>query len=255
MKLTLNAIVLRDYKIEDDRVLTLLTQEHGVLTAYAGGANRMRSSLSASTELLCYSQLVLFHNRGRYSVNNADTIRTFFGLRSQVESLALASYFAELSAQLAARDDGEACLRLLLNTLHFLEKNLRPAALLKPLFELRLLALLGYMPDLVACRVCGGFESPVMHFYPAHGDLLCAACAAGQEHDSTGDAFALSPTVLAAMRHIVFCDLEKLFSFSLPAADLDRLGFVVESFLTFQLEKSFPTLEFYHRLLRPLAPV
>ena len=253
MKLTLNAIVLRDYKIEDDRVLTLLTREHGVLTAYAGGANRMRSSLSASTELLCYSQFVLFHNRGRYSVNNADTIRTFFGLRGHMENLSLASYFAELSAELAGREDADACLRLLLNTLHFLEKELRSPALLKPLFELRMLSLLGYMPNLVSCRVCGAFEHAVMHFFPAHGDLLCADCAAKTEAGSIDSAFALAPDILAAMRHIVFCDLEKLFSFSLPPQELERLGFVVESFLKFQLEKTFPTLEFYHRLLHPFA--
>ncbi|MDR2932219.1 MAG: DNA repair protein RecO, partial [Oscillospiraceae bacterium] len=122
MKLSTDAIVLRDYKIEEDRILTLLTRKYGVITAYANGANRMRSRLAGSTELLCYSDFVLFKNRERYSVDGADLIRSFFGLRADIEALALASYFAELVAELATHsEDAENYLKLVLNTLHFLE--------------------------------------------------------------------------------------------------------------------------------------
>lgn len=244
MKLKTDAIVLRDYKIEDDRILTLLCRDQGVITAYAGGANRMRSALAGSTELLCYSDFILFKSRERYSVDGADAIRTFFGLRSDVESLSLAAYFAELTADVAGKEEAESFLRLLLNTLHYLEKGTRSREQLKPLYELRLLTLAGYMPNLVACRECARYEGAAMRFYPQHGDLLCENCAAG--HEAGG--ILLPASVLAAMRHIIYCPPEKLYSFTLAEENLKRLGDIVERYLQYQLEKTFPTLEFYRSI-------
>ena len=245
MKIKTEALVLRDYKIEGDRILTLLCEDLGVLTAYAGGANRMRSQLSAPTELFCFSEFVLFKNRDRYSVDGAASIRSFFGLRGNIEHFALASYFAELTAELASREDAAACQRLLLNTLHFLEKETRSASLLKPLFELRLLSIAGYMPNLVSCRSCGAYDGKAMRFFPLHGDLLCADCAASGED---GPGITLPPAVLAAMRHILYSEPDRLFSFTLSAEGLDALGRISERYLKTQLDRTFPTLEFYTAL-------
>lgn len=247
MKLKTDAIVLRDYKIEDDRILTLLSRELGVVTAYAGGANRMRSRLSGSTELLCYSSFVLFKNKERHSVDNADSIRTFFGLRKVVEDLALASYFAELAAELAGPQDAEACLRLLLNTLHYLEKGSRSRALLKPLYELRLLTLAGYMPSLVACGDCARYEADSMLFFPSRGDILCPDCTAKREILPAGGVH-IPPGVLAAMRHIIYVELDKLYTFTLSEEGLKRLGQASEDYVKYQLDRTFPALEFYHSL-------
>ena len=48
-------------------------------------------------------------------------------------------------------------MRLMLNTLHYLENGSREEGLLKPIFELRLMTELGMMPDLLMCRTCGEF--------------------------------------------------------------------------------------------------
>ena len=63
-----------------------------------GGRRRFKNRLAPSTGLLCYSSMVLFWNRDRYSLDYADSIEQFFELRQSVEKLALASYFAEVSA-------------------------------------------------------------------------------------------------------------------------------------------------------------
>ena len=244
MKIKTDAIVLRDNKLESDRALTLLSRELGVITAYAGGANRIRSGLAGPTELLCYSGFVLFKHRGRYSVNSADAIRTFFGLREDVEKLALASYFAQLSGELCDRHGAPAYLRLLLNTLHFLEKGKRSPLLLKPIFELRILTMSGYMPNLVACRECAAYEADTMLFSPKSGGLLCPQCSTGHENEGTP----IPPGVLAAMRHIIYCGPEKLFSYGIAGGGLALLGRVAENYLQYQLEKTLPTLEFWRAL-------
>ncbi len=56
------------------------------------------------------------------------------------------------------------------------------------------------------------------------------------------------PAVLAAMRHIIYCPFEKLFSFSLPAGALGLLGAVTERYLLYHMQKKPKSLEVYHSL-------
>lgn len=245
MQLTTDGIVLRAQRIQEDRKLTLLTLHSGVLEAWANGAGRPRSRLAASTELFCFSQLVLFSSRGRYTVDKADPHRVFFGIREDLNKLALASYLAELTAALAPQgEEAGTYLRLLLNTLHLLEENRRPALQCKALYELRLATLSGYMPDLVACPGCGRFEHEAMYFFPVSGRLCCGACLDGQVPGGVR----ITPGVLAAMRHVVYCEGDKLYAFTLSDEGLRSLSSVCEDYVKAQLEKTFPTLEFFHTI-------
>ena len=79
-------------------------------------------------------------------------------------------------------------------------------------------------------------------FSPLQGVLLCDNCR------GTLAAVPLSPTVLAALRHIVYAPFERCFAFSLPEEDAAALGDVVERFLLAQLGRGFNTLDFYHSI-------
>jgi DNA repair protein RecO (recombination protein O) len=229
-------------KLDDDRVLTILTETDGVLTAFANHARRPRSALAPSTELLCYSHFELFRSRDRNVVDKADLIHGFFPLRTRVEDLALACYFAQLMGELAPK--GEAAgnyINLMLACLHYLESGKRPALQLKAILELRLLTLAGYMPDLVECANCGAFESG-MHF-SREGQLFCADCAKTQP-----ELIPLGDGVLAAMRHILYAEEKKLFAFTISEPGLKSLGNIVEGYLIHQLERTLPTLEYYRSI-------
>lgn len=248
MRISTPGIVLRDFKLEQDRILTILTRDHGVLTAYAGKANRPRSALAGSTELFCYSDFVLFHSRGRYSVNNADSIHVFFGIRERYEDLALASYFCQLFSHVAPQEEpAPDHMQLLLGCLHYLETQGRPPVQLKAIAELRVLTLSGYMPNLVGCRQCNDYQGDKMYFTPT-GQLVCDKCKGKGGSESLTF---LPPGVLQAMRHIVFSDPQKIFNFTLSSQGFNTLGRVCENYLLYQLERTLPTLEFYRNLVSP----
>lgn len=255
MHITTDAIVLREHVTDEfDSVLTLLTKERGVITAYARGARKPRGAMRLSAELLSYSCFVLFYAKGKYSVDKADVNNVFMGVRGDVEKLSLASYFCQLAGELAPREENAAeYLRLLLNCLHLLDRNKRSCTFLKPLFELRLLTMAGFMPSLVCCGNCGCFEAEQMFFLPQSGDLICAACAPGASA-AQSMAQPLTKSVLAAMRHILYAESAKLFSFTLPDPALARLSEVVEQYATMQLDRRFDTLDFYLAIRRPLFP-
>ena len=228
MQITTTGIVLREREHDDDRILTILTADRGVITAYARGAKKLRGRLLSGTELLCCSRFVLFQYRDRYQVDSAETEQNFFGLRSDVEKLSLAVYLAQLCAQVApAEEEAGEFLRLILNSLYLLEKDKRPQRLVKAVFELRLLAMAGYMPDLVGCKVCGCYEAESMYFLPLTGDLMCGDCLGDAPPDEMVR-LRLSPGVLAAMRHILYSEAGKVFNFTLSEEELRYLGDICE---------------------------
>ena len=154
---TLNALVLREVRYKEaDRILTLLTDTDGKLTVKARGALRKSSRTAAATQQLTYSEMTLFGNRGKYTVNEATVKEGFEGLRGDMEKLALAAYFAECMEALSVEDQPEpALLQLGLNCLYALSRDLHPQEKIKAAFETRLMCLAGYAPELGACPVCG----------------------------------------------------------------------------------------------------
>ena len=246
MQLTTEALVLRTRNLdEQDRLLTLLTADQGVITAYAKAAQRTKGSMASATELLSYSHFVLFQNRERCFVDRAEPNALFFGIRQNLEKLTLATYFCQLCRELVPEYSPAAEeLRLMLNTLHFLEKDTYPPLQLKALTELRLLTLSGYMPDLVACRSCGELKGDIF-FDPIGGNILCTKCAPA---DRTG-LLPLSPGVFEAMRHIIYSDFERLWSFKINEESQKELAAVSERYLLSQVERVLPALNYYHTML------
>ena len=58
----------------------------------------------------------------------------------------------------------------------------------------------------------------------------------------------LTGAALAALRHIVWGNPKRLFSFSVDEGSLERLSQASEAYLMTQLERGFHTLDFYKSL-------
>lgn len=248
MRLTTQGIVLREtnYK-EADKILTVLTRDFGKRTVKARGCRRKTSKLTAASQLLVYSELTL-SERGEFTtLTEADPLQQFWGVRQDLENLALASYFAEVTE--AAAQEGEPCpevLSLLLNCLYALDRLNKPKAQVKAVFELRLLCLMGYAPLLDACAVCGVPEPVSARLNLSQGVLHCAAC---RQEVGGGVSMPLSPGALAGARYIVNSDPKHLFSFSLGEEGLRQLGEATEAFLMTQQERGFRTLDYYKQVI------
>lgn len=245
MYLTIRGVVLRTTDYNDrDVLVTLLTQKHGKLTVKARNVRRKNSPLTAVCQLLVFGEFTIFEYRGQYTVNEARVLNLFGGLRRDMESLSLASYFAQVSEVLSQEDYPTPELQsLLLNSLYVLSELKLPLAQVKAVFELRSACIAGFTPDLYGCHVCGS-QMPT-RFDLSSGLLECAAC---RDTASAGIRLPVSPAMLEAMRFICFCDPKKLFSFRLDDGALEQLAALTEGFLTTQLERGFPALDFYKSL-------
>lgn len=238
-------LVLREVDYKDaDRILTVLTKEYGKMTLKARGVRKSKGTLKSACQLLAYSEFTYSDNHGFCTITEAVPIQMFTGLRSDLELLSLASYFAQV-ADVAAME-GEPnpeLLSLTLNAVYALSNLNKPQPQVKAGFELRAACIMGYTPDLSVCAGCGCDEAT--RFYLREGVLLCDRCS----HEGTeGIRMPVSEGILRALRYLTECSAQKLFSFSLPVTALRELTSITEAYLLTQLERGFSTLDFYKSL-------
>ena len=239
---TVNALVLREVRYKEaDRILTLLTDTDGKITVKARGALRKSSKTAAATQQLTYSEMTLFGNLGRWTVNEAAVKEGFDGLRADIGNFALGCYFAECVDALSVEDQPDAPLmQLALNCLYALSRGMYTPEHIKAAFELRLMCLAGYTPELSHCAVCGEEEpgDPVLML--ERGCVCCRRCAAG-----AGQTVKLDAASLNAMRHICSVSPKQILSFSLEGEGAKLLSAAAEEYLLLHTERRFPTLDYW----------
>ena len=231
MKFRTEGLIIKEQNIgEQDKLVHVLTNSNGVVKAFVRGAKNIKGGKAAATSLLSYS------------IGDARTLRVFSKLRGDVKKMCLAQYFCELALTICPREkNAEKYLSLVLNSLYLINEDKRPAELVKPCLEMRLAAMAGYLPDLIMCRTCGVYTAPLTYFFPQTGEIECERC----RGSNAGGAVPLTEAALTALRHTVYADDDKLFSFSLSDEGLELLNRASEAYLQYRFEKEFKTLNFY----------
>ena len=140
---------------ESDRLITIFTEQMGIVSAMAKGARSLKSRQMASTMQFCYGNFVLYKRGEYYWIKESELIESFFGLRSSLEGLALATYITEVLADVAVAEAERDLLRLSLNSLYAISEQKYSLEKIKAAFEIRCASIIGFMPDVVACDSCG----------------------------------------------------------------------------------------------------
>jgi DNA repair protein RecO (recombination protein O) len=99
---------------EHDRLLTILTKEHGLIKAIAAGARKHRSSMSGRSGLFVVNELQISQGRSLDRITQAETVHSFVGLGKNLAKLTAAQYLAELALFQALTAHPQAELFLLL---------------------------------------------------------------------------------------------------------------------------------------------
>ena len=242
--LTVEGIVLKErFSGEQDKFIDVLTKESGVLEVLVKGARKINGKSGSSAQLFAYSRFCLDYRKNGFSLNSSEPLHIFYGLRDSLSKISLASYFADiLRFCIGSEKQNENIMRLLLNSLYYLENNQRSEQLLKTVFEFRLMSEIGYMPDIVACRKCGCYEPLQLFFSVSDGGFFCSECF---EKTNSDNFIKTELPVLSAVRHIVLADFNRLFNFRVSDTAMQVLSALSESYALTHLERNFPTLDFY----------
>ena len=161
------AIILsrRDFG-ESDRLLTLFTPARGKLRVIAKGARKPKAKVSGHVELFARSDCLIFKGRNLDILTQAELIEPYLGLREDLRRGAYANYVAELLDRFTA-DEEEASGGLFL-LLHETLARVSDAAdprLAARFFELRLLDLAGFKPELEECVISRAALKPERQYF------------------------------------------------------------------------------------------
>lgn len=243
MEIKTKGIVLgRNFYGEKDAIITILTEDYGVLSASAKGVKSMKSKLSSGCSLFSYSDFLLSESNGRYIVTSAVLLDGFYGLSANIERLSFATYAAE-AAQISspAPEDAKAIIPLLLNTFYLFANSQKDLRLIKCVFELRLLCALGYAPELDGCVECGSTDE-ICFFSVSSGGAVCRSCG------GIFDTQIITPNTLTAMRYVKDSDDKKAFSFALSKSNIDEFENCTEKMMEDLLGKKPASLNYLKQI-------
>lgn len=189
-----HAVVVRTYKLgEADRIVVLLTEQHGEVRAVAKGARRTKSRFGARLEPPSHVAVQLYRGKGELdTVTQVDTVDHFRALRDDLHGLGQALTMVEAAQQVSLeRQANPALYRLLLGALRTLAAD--PSPLVVAGYLWKLLALEGVAPVLDECVVCGSPDRLVA-FDHMEGGVVCRDDRRGQP---------LSPAALGLLRDVL----------------------------------------------------
>lgn len=249
MLVTVEGIVIGKRDIgENNCFIDVLTNKFGVIEATAHGVKKTNSSNLSSAGLFSYSKFCFNKNNFKYTLNSAEPKHSFFGLSSDLEKFSLAVYFADIIKYTSASEqNGEDILRFFAITLFELEKQNAKCDIIKAVFELRIASMLGFLPDLRACRGCGEYLKKTMFFSFDNSSLICGDCCENER--KIGEILTeISHDLLYTMRYTVYSPVEKIYKFTLKGKTRDEFSDFAERYLLKQLDKSFKTLDYYKKI-------
>lgn len=162
---------------ETDKILTLCTLYGGKVRAIAKGVRRTTSRMGGHLDLFAHATVLFVHGRNMEIVTQGQGIHSFPHLREDLSRLAKACYAAELVDRFTEDHNPSPDLfRALVRVLERIDAGEDGERALQ-LFELQLLALSGYRPQLHRCVVCDSTIEPGANaFDAALGGVLCPTC-------------------------------------------------------------------------------
>lgn len=233
-------LVIREMTVgENDKRITLFAKGRGKITAFAKGARKQKSPLLAGTQVLAYGDFTI-NQRGTYTmIKQIELVEFFHGIRQDVFSVAYAMYMMELLDYVIVEEQGQDQLLLLtLKTLKKLELNKIKVKLLINIFELKVMNLCGYSPEVLGCSICSKHED-IQYFSSSRGGVLCSSCNQLGKYGKR-----ISEGTLNTIRYILLSQINQVFAFDVSDSVLLELNLITRDFLDYHLGKKFKTLDF-----------
>lgn len=207
MLIKAEGIVIRsqDYG-ESNKIITLYTRDLGKIGIMARGAKKTKSRLTSVAQLFTYGHYLFFKGSGKGmgTLSQGETIHSFRDLRHDLTKTAYAAYFAELLDKLVEeREPNPFLFQLFLLVLEYLDEG-RDADILARLFEIKLLVIGGYKPEVDQCVSCGKAEGH-FGFSVKEGGFLCDDC-----FPLDVNRLSVQPATLKILRLLYHFDIKRL---------------------------------------------
>lgn len=225
---------------EADRLLWLFTREQGKIQAVAKGVRKPRSRKAGHLEPFTRAVLLLASGRDLPIVTQAEAKDAYLAIREDLVRLGYASYVIELLDRFTY-EEGEniALFRLLSETLSRLNVEPQPAFAVR-YYEVRLLDLVGFRPQLIQCVNCGQeIRAEDQFFSFEKGGVICPKC--GPKEPGARHVSLQALRILRHFQRSAYAEAQRMRLSSTVDQELENL---MGNYLTYLLERGLNTPAF-----------
>lgn len=229
---------------EGHRMLSIFTEEYGIIKAVSYGVKKSKSRAAAASQFLTYGDFDLYKtvNRDIMTVNSIDTVDGFYPVSEDIIKLALCNYLADITYELLGTGNpDERILRIFLNSLYAAAYRNESIMKIKAVYELKLMTVGGYAPNMDCCVGCGSEKT--VAFDTARGGMVCGSC-------MSGDSIRINAGVYKAICYITTCQDKKMLSFNANDTLLDELNEISEKYISMQTDRKFASLDYFKAILQ-----
>lgn len=231
---------------EADRLLVLFSREAGKLRSVAKGVRKLHSRKAGHLEPFTRVKLMLARGRDFWIVTQAETVDAYLPMREDLLRTAYASYVIELLDRFTYEEgENRVLYQLLVDTLERIS-YLPDAFPAVRYYEIRLLDLLGFRPELTRCVRCEREIQPEDQFFDAAmGGVLCPRCGEG-----VPSARAISMPTLKYLRHYQRSTFREACRATLSPAVQREMEGLLGYYLTYWLERKLNSSAFLNEVRR-----
>jgi len=239
------AIILRRLDLnEADRILTVYTPNRGKFNVIAKGARKPTSRMGPHLELLARTRLMLAKGRELDVVSGAETLQPHLRLHTDLDAYSHACHYVEMLLKMTEeRQENQAAFELLASSLELLDQGIDPFTVSRH-FELVLLTLLGYKPELYRCLNCetdlAAERNALSHRL---GGMLCPRCAAAD-----AGAFPVSINAQKYLRTLDRVGLASAARLPVDAGLRNELEGALGGYIRFYAERDLQSLKVWHAM-------
>lgn len=236
------AVVLRnmDYR-ETSQIVTLFTREKGKVAVLAKGARRAKSQFGATLQPMAHIQALIYHKPSReiQTLGETSHVTLFNRIGKDLDKLSAGVRMVELvQALLQVEEENEQVFRLLVDTLHGLDRAEHRMDNLWPFFRLKLAGILGFDPyvrrgDIEGIEGAWGYLSLETGAITKEG-----AIPGGNRGKNLKKA---SRTALRAFAVLARTDLDVVMRMQMDPPVLHEVSSLIDAYLQFHLEEALPT--------------
>ncbi len=240
-------IILRRHNLgEADRILTLFTRDYGKLRVVAKGARRPTSRKAGSVELFTRVDIVVSKGRTLDVVSQVDIVEVYLPLRTNLIMTTYASHFVELLDAFSEEgDESRELYHLAVEGLGWLSTAPDPA-LTARYFELHLLDVTGFRPELMHCVISGTPIEPENQFFSVVGGGVVSPEAAQYR----SGLYPLSLNALKVLRHFQRTPYHGTRNLKISPGVHREVERVLHATISYYLERRLKSTSFLKRLQR-----
>lgn len=160
---------------ETSKILYIITKEHGYISVLSKGCKSIKSPLRSVSTRLTYGKFIIYYKEGKLStLKEVSVLNMFKNIKKDINKISYSSYLLELSTGVVKQNNDKTIFDNLINALIKIDEGFDPLVIMN-ILELKYLELLGVMPIIDQCALCGK-KTGIVTLSSYRGGYVCDRC-------------------------------------------------------------------------------